>query len=89
MNIIRHQLTRIVVFAAGVIAYPTLAFAILPGDQLGTTDAEIRSALEAEGFIIRSYDRDSDEIEIDVVKNGIRMEIELSPAGRVLEIKLD
>ncbi|MEM0906034.1 MAG: PepSY domain-containing protein [Pseudomonadota bacterium] len=73
----------------GVVMFPALAFAVLPGDQLGTTEAEIRASLEAEGFEIRDFDRGRSEIEVEVTKDGVRMEIDLTLEGRVKSIELD
>ena len=75
--------------AAVVVALPTTAFAVLPGDQLGSTDAEIRAALEADGFTIRDFDRKRNRIEVEVTKNDVDMEIDLDSSGMVLEIELD
>ena len=62
--------------------------AVMEGDILGTTEAEIRAALESDGYTVQKVTVDGDEIEIKVIYAGVTSEIEVSSeTGAVLEIE--
>lgn len=52
------------------------------------SDAALTSALEAEGYTVTKIDRDHDQIEVSVTRDGTRLEIETTTAGLVTEIGL-
>ena len=61
-------------------AVPAAAFAaVAVGDKIGVSDEEIRSALEAEGYILEEIEREDGEIEAEVVLNGTEFEITIDP----------
>lgn len=72
--------------AAVAVAAPAAALEI--GDVLGVDAAAVRSALEAQGYVIEEIETDDDEIEVDAMLDGVEWEIEVSAAdGSVLEIE--
>lgn len=81
--------------AALLLAAATLPAAADPvrdraGAQRGTEPAAIVAALEARGWTVRGVDIDDDEIEVKVVADGRRDEVEvLRRTGRVTEVEID
>ncbi len=73
------------------IALPGLALAAVSvGDQLGTTEAEIRAALTAQGYEITEFEIEDDEIEVEAAFNGEMLELEIAPdTGLVIEIEAE
>jgi hypothetical protein len=60
------------------------------GDTVGTSEAMIITALEAQGYVISETEIEDDEIEIEAMLDGQAIEIEISPeTGIVLEVSLD
>lgn len=60
------------------------------GSYLGKTEAEVRSALEAKGFVITEVEVEKDELEVEVKKDGKTYEIEVDPAsGNISETELE
>lgn len=71
--------------ALAAVAAPTIAAALSNGEAVGTTEADIRAALEAQG-----YEIDEIAIEVEAMRDGVPYEIEISLAtGEVLEIEQD
>ena len=69
---------------------PSAALAqVTLGQNLGTTEAAIRASLTEAGYTVTDIDFDSDEIEIEAVRNGQKYEIELTLQGVVKEMQLD
>ena len=71
--------------------FPGLALAqVNVGDALGTSELDIRSALEAQGYVIAEFEIEDDEIEVEATLDSVAYEIEVSPEdGTVLEIEMD
>ena len=64
--------------------------AVVAGDELGTTEVEIRTALEGAGYVIESVEIDGDEIEAEVTIGGVSFEIEISGiTGLVQEVEAE
>lgn len=60
--------------------------AVQTGDQLGTTEADIRAALEGAGYTVDEIEVEGNEIEADVQLNGTSYEVEISDSGEVLSV---
>ena len=77
------------VLTALILGAPTLAAAqVAPGDRLGTTDAEIRIAVEKAGYAISDITREEGVIEVALQVNGIETEMILAAAdGTVLKLE--
>ena len=74
---------------AGLATLPAAAFAAFAtGDTVGTSEAEIRAALESEGYTVLEFEIEEDEIEVEALYEGKRIEIELAKdTGQILEIE--
>lgn len=60
------------------------------GQTVGVEDAELRAALEAEGYQILEIERERDEIEVETLLNGQAIELELDPVtGAIIAMELD
>ena len=70
---------------------PVLALANVGlGDKLGTTESDIRTALEAQGYQIEEIEFEDGEIEVELVKDGVETELVLSDTdGVVTAIELE
>lgn len=70
---------------------PVLALANVGlGDKLGTTEADIRAALEGQGYQIEEIEFEDGEIEVELVKDGVETELVLSETdGVVTAIELE
>lgn len=74
--------------AAVLAAGTALAANLAPGVKLGTSAQEISSALAAQGYEVLKYEREDDEIEVYVRKDGQRFELEIDPTtGQILEVE--
>ena len=74
--------------AAALAAGTALAANLAPGVKLGTSAQEISSALAAQGYEVLKYEREDDEIEVYVRKDGRRFELEIDPTtGQILEVE--
>lgn len=74
--------------AAALAAGTALAANLAPGVKLGTSAQEISSALAAQGYEVLKYEREDDEIEVYVRKDGQRFELEIDPnTGQILEVE--
>lgn len=72
-------------------ALPSLALAAVSvGDQLGTTEQGIRTALTTQGYEITQFETEDGEIEVDALFEGQMLELEISPdTGLVIEIEAE
>ena len=62
--------------------------AVVTGNVIGTSEADIRAALESNGYMVQSVTEDGDEIEVEALFNGQPVEIELSATtGAVMEVE--
>ncbi len=70
---------------------PCVALAdVSPGKALGTTEAEIRTALVQMGYDVKEIEVEDDEIEAEASINGQLYEIEVAvDTGLVLEVELE
>ncbi|RBW54817.1 PepSY domain-containing protein [Ruegeria sp. A3M17] len=70
---------------------PVLALANVGlGDKLGTSEADIRATLEAQGYQIRKIEFEDGEIEVELIKDGVETELVLSETdGVVTAIELE
>ena len=74
--------------AAALAAGTALAANLAPGVKLGTSAQEISSALAAQGYEVLKYEREDDEIEVYVRKDGRLLELEIDPTtGQILEVE--
>lgn len=68
-----------------ILATPALAMAnITVGDTLGTDEAVIRAAMEAQGYVVREIEFEHGKIEVEVYKDGVETELTLSAANGVI-----
>ncbi|MEM6666136.1 MAG: PepSY domain-containing protein [Pseudomonadota bacterium] len=70
---------------------PAIALAgVTVGDTIGMNDAEIETALTAQGYTIEEIEREDGEIEVEAMLDGVEYEIEIDPeTGAILEIELE
>lgn len=70
---------------------PVLALANVGlGDKLGTSEADIRAALEAQGYQIEEIEFEGVKIEVELIKDGVETELVLSDTdGVVTAIELE
>ncbi|WP_372574940.1 PepSY domain-containing protein [Ruegeria jejuensis] len=68
-----------------IAAAPALAMAnVSLGDKLGTDEAAIRSAMEAQGYVVEEIEFEDDEIEVELAKDGVETELVLSKSDGVV-----
>lgn len=74
-----------------MLAAPAIAMANFNiGDTLGTEEAAIRAMLEEQGYQVQEIEFEDDEIEVEVLKDGVETELVLSQAdGSVVEIEME
>ena len=66
-----------------------LAADLVPGTRLGTSALEIVSALAAQGYEVMEYENETDEIEVEAVKDGQSLKLEINPAnGEIVKVKV-
>jgi ribosome biogenesis SPOUT family RNA methylase Rps3 len=66
-------------------ATPVLVLAnVSLGDKLGTDEAAIRSAMEAQGYVVEEIEFEDGEIEVELVKDGVETELVLSKSDGVV-----
>lgn len=70
---------------------PAAAFAGLDvGQSLGTTEADVRTALTSMGYEVQEIEIEDGEIEAEVTLDGVAYEVEVAmDTGLVLEIEVD
>jgi hypothetical protein len=75
--------------AALILGAPTLATAqVALGDKLGTTDAEIRVAIENAGYSLNEIAREEGVVELAIQRNGVENEMILAAVdGAVLKLE--
>ena len=60
------------------------------GDSLGTTEADIRAALEAKGAVVEEIETEDNLVEAEIVLDGVEMEIAVDlSSGAIAEIETD
>lgn len=75
---------------AGLLLPVTAMAQVNLGDNLGSSEAAIRTALEAQGYAVLEIEREGGEIEVEAILNGQEYEIEISAeTGLILEIELE
>lgn len=74
-----------------ILTVPALGFAgITTGDKLGVNEAEIRAQMEERGYTVLEIEFDDDEIEVEVLIDGVKTELELARTdGTVRKIEID
>ena len=82
---------KILTLTGLIAAAPALALANVGlGDKLGTTEAEIRSTLEAQGYQIEEIEFEDGEIEVELSKDGVETELVLTETdGEVTAIEIE
>ncbi|MBW4709766.1 PepSY domain-containing protein [Roseobacter sp. YSTF-M11] len=79
-----------VTLLAGLIVPGAVFAQIGVGDALGASEADVRAALKAQGYVITEVELEDGEIEVEATRDGKAYEIEVSAeTGIVLEIELD
>lgn len=75
--------------ATGLIASMGVALAAVSlGDNLGTTEADIRSALTSQGYTVEEFETEDGKLEAEVMKDGQEMEVVIdAKSGLVLELE--
>lgn len=78
-------------FAALLMLSPVVASAaVAKGDTLGTSEMEIRAALERQGYEVTEIEIEDGVIEAEFIAQGTEMEIEVdSTTGQVLDVDDD
>ena len=80
--------TLALALAASLAGGVALAADLVPGTQLGTSALEIVSALAAQGYEVMEYEHETDEIEVEAVKDGQRLKLEINPTnGEIMKVK--
>ena len=77
--------------ATGVIASTVAALAAVSiGDQLGTTEDDIRNALTSQGYTVEEIETEDGKLEAEVSMDGQEMEVVVdAKSGLVLELELE
>lgn len=73
------------------ISVPAMALAaVTAGDTMPTTEAEIRAALEEQGYTVQEFEVEDGEIEVEYLADGQLYEMSIASAtGIVTEIELE
>ena len=86
----KHIFTRSALFGlASASVLGTAALALSAGDQLGTTEAEIRDMLVAQGYTVDEIEAEDGGFEVEVMRDGTAFEIEVAASGEITEIELE
>ncbi len=82
---------KILTLAGLIAAAPALALANVGlGEKLGTDEADIRAALEAQGYVVEEIEFEDGEIEVELSKDGVETELVLNKVdGTVTAIELE
>ncbi len=77
--------------AAIILGGAGAAFAAVSlGDQLGTSEEEVRAALTTKGYTVTEFEIEEGELEVEVILDGQEMEIVIdTTSGLVLELELE
>ena len=74
--------------AAVLAAGTALAASLVPGAKLGSNAQEIVASLTERGYEVVKYEREDDEIEVYVLKDGRRFELEIDPqSGQLRKVE--
>lgn len=69
-----------------IVTAPVLALANVGiGDKLGTSEAEIRATLEAQGYELEEIEFEDGEIEVEFTKGGVETELVLNQSDGVVK----
>ncbi|WP_299555837.1 PepSY domain-containing protein [uncultured Tateyamaria sp.] len=83
------NLTKPAILAALIVPGIAIAGADV-GQTLGTSEADVRSALTAMGYVVQEIEIEGEEIEAEVTLEGVAYEIEVAiDTGLVTEIELE
>lgn len=64
--------------------------AVAVGDTLGTTEADITTALEAQGYVVEEIETEDGNMEVEVVLDGTELEFVIDgQSGTVLETETE
>lgn len=59
-------------------------------NRAGMSDAAIRAGLEADGYVVREYERERGRVEVEALRDGRRVELHVDPrTGDVLRSERD
>lgn len=84
------SLTAAAAIGAGLALTPVLAGATAKDEYLGKADAEIRAALEQDGYEVRKIETEDGYLEAYAMRDGQRFEIYVDPeSGKVVKIEED
>ncbi|MCV0428992.1 MAG: PepSY domain-containing protein [Roseibium sp.] len=77
--------------ATGIVASTMAALAAVSvGDQLGTTEEDIRTALTSQGYTVEEFETEDGKLEAEVSKDGQELEVVVdAKSGLVLELELE
>lgn len=90
MTTITNLKAGLLAASLAAVSVPSIAAALSAGDTAGTTETDIRAVLEAEGYDIKGFEYEDDEIEVEAMLDGKLFEIEISPkTGVIMEVELD
>lgn len=81
------KLTTLTVLGLGL---PAAAMALAVGDSVGTSEADIRAAFEAQGAQVLEIEIEDGEIEVEYLVDGVEYEAEIDPAtGMIAELETE
>lgn len=84
------DMTKLTALAAALAAVPALAYAQLTlGDSIGTDEAMIRAALEAQGAEVIEIELEDGEIEVEYLLGGAEYEATLDATGVVTALETE
>ncbi|WP_420411523.1 PepSY domain-containing protein [Roseibium sp.] len=87
---IKHTAVTVFASAIGLAGAGAALAAVTLGDDLGTTEEEVRAALTSQGYTITEIETENGELEAEVVLDGQEMEIVIdTTSGLVLEMELE
>lgn len=80
---------KLIVLAALAFATPALASELTTDTMLGTTEAEVKTALTDMGYEVRKSEMEDGRIEVYVVKDAKMGEVYVSAAtGKITKLKM-
>lgn len=89
-TLMKHSVVGGLVAAFVVGGMAAAIAAVTLGDQLGTSEEDIRAALTAKGYTVTEFETEDGELEAEVTLDGQEMEIVIdTTSGLVLEMELE
>lgn len=84
-------LEKITALSTLAVLVPTMALAsVSVGDMMGKTEMDVRSNLEAAGYVISEVELEDGELEVEATLDGVLYEIEIATdTGAITEIELE